>query len=436
MKPFVSRSFLTFFLLAVIAGWTLSYEVSLQEQAMTVKGCCSHRLLPPPPPLHPPPPFTRRHTDEAKKVKVHSVGSIGTIYSTGSRNTVTENPCSCPAGPTGPIGLPGPQGPPGIPGFVGPKGEKGRRGRRGPSRPPSLPTNILGIAKGSHHQMVITPGTKGDKGDQGPVGMPGLPGIGGPQGDKKAMGEKGSIGWPGMIGEKGDLGPKGNDGPHGHRGPMGKPGKRGKPGFKGDRGIPGPPGPLRLTELPFDVVETSQTVQVKGETGPVGPPGLPGLPGRCECSENTNILYNSLTNGPVPTLPMIFVVGSEEELQEVKTTHVLALRKDIRALFFHEPTGWVPIQLAPPYYTGYCGDGKVQEENGEECDDGNEIQSDSCIDCKQSFCGDGHRQETEEECDGTDLGHHTCASYLPGSYGHLRCTMYCHIDSTNCRFFG
>ena len=46
-----------------------------------------------------------------------------------------------------------------------------------------------------------------------------------------------------------------------------------------------------------------------------------------------------------------------------------------------------------------CGDGLVQTSNGEECDDGNNDDTDSCIDCQLSFCGDGFVQLGVEECD-------------------------------------
>src|SRR3989344_1619783 len=45
----------------------------------------------------------------------------------------------------------------------------------------------------------------------------------------------------------------------------------------------------------------------------------------------------------------------------------------------------------------YCGNG-VQEGEGEECDDGNNVQYDTCINCKRPFCGDGYILSWEE-CD-------------------------------------
>uniref|UniRef100_A0A3Q0SM73 Collagen like tail subunit of asymmetric acetylcholinesterase n=1 Tax=Amphilophus citrinellus TaxID=61819 RepID=A0A3Q0SM73_AMPCI len=213
-------------------------------------------------------------------------------------------------------------------------------------------------------------------------GLMGLPGARGPIGPRVTFGE---------------MGPKGEPGISGNRGPTGRPGKRGKQGLKGDTGSIGPMGPA----------------------GPQGPPGHPGPPG-----------------------PPIFVVSNEEELERLRTDNALAFRKDQRSLYFKDIDGWLPIQLTPyqsmenaPDDEGYCGDGIVQISTGEECDDKNRVVTDGCVKCKHAYCGDGYRYEGAEECDGKDFGYQTCNSYLPGSYGHLKCTRYCTIDSTNCKYF-
>ena len=54
--------------------------------------------------------------------------------------------------------------------------------------------------------------------------------------------------------------------------------------------------------------------------------------------------------------------------------------------------------------TSYCGDGKVDSENGEKCDDGNTEDGDYCsADCKTNtgYCGDGTKQDNEV-CDKAD----------------------------------
>uniref|UniRef100_A0A672I2I7 Collagen-like tail subunit (single strand of homotrimer) of asymmetric acetylcholinesterase n=1 Tax=Salarias fasciatus TaxID=181472 RepID=A0A672I2I7_SALFA len=208
---------------------------------------------------------------------------------------------------------------------------------------------------------------------------------------------------------QGEMGPKGEPGTSGNRGPTGRPGKRGKQGVKGDPGIIGPMGPA----------------------GPQGSPGHPGPPGSPATGET-----------PTEICVSIFVVSNEEELERLHTDNALAFRKDQRSLYFKDIDGWLPIQLTPfqsmenaPDDEGYCGDGIVQISTGEECDDRNRVVTDGCVKCKHAYCGDGYRYEGAEECDGKDFGYQTCNSYLPGSYGHLKCTPYCVIDSTNCKYF-
>ncbi|KAF2983381.1 hypothetical protein EK904_000897 [Melospiza melodia maxima] len=311
----------------------------------------------------------------------------------------------CSAGP------PGPQGPQGIPGIMGPKGEKGRPG------PPGVP-GMPG--------PVGWPGPVGQKGEKGELGVMGLPGTRGPmgskgsrgdRGDKGVKGDPGEIGFPGMLGQKGlkgDIGPAGVMGPPGRPGPVGQ---------------PGPPGPSGLGQFAI---------------GPKGERGLPGPPGRCLCrtpQQMSNPSYEQSVFGhSYPKVPAIFVVNNQEELDRLNTENALAFRRDQRSLYFKDTFGWLPVQLSPLYPMDYrleeggtCGDGIVQD--GEECDDGNAVVNDDCIRCRRAYCGDGYKHEGVEDCDGMDFGYLTCRTYLPGSYGKLRCTPYCYIDSTQCRYF-
>uniref|UniRef100_A0A8C7N3Y9 Collagen like tail subunit of asymmetric acetylcholinesterase n=1 Tax=Oncorhynchus kisutch TaxID=8019 RepID=A0A8C7N3Y9_ONCKI len=254
------------------------------------------------------------------------------------------------------------------------------------------------------------------------MGIPGARGPLGPKGsrgdrsERGMKGDKGTMGFPGMLGQKGEMGPKGEPGISGNRGPTGRPGKRGKQGGKGDNGIIGPLGPA-------------------GPQGSPGHPGPPGLPAKL-------VFIVSHPECILLFLVQIFVVNSQEELDGLHTDNALAFRKDQRSLYFKDTSGWLPIQLTPfqstenaPEQEGYCGDGIVEIPNGEECDDGNRIVTDGCVKCKHAYCGDGYRYDGAEECDGKDFGYQTCNSYLPGSYGRLRCTPYCVIDSTNCKYF-
>ena len=57
--------------------------------------------------------------------------------------------------------------------------------------------------------------------------------------------------------------------------------------------------------------------------------------------------------------------------------------------------------------SGYCGDGIIQQPNGneiyEECDDGNQVNGDDCLNtCVGASCGDGFVWEGIEECDDGD----------------------------------
>lgn len=175
-----------------------------------------------------------------------------------------------------------------------------------------------------------------------------------------------------------------------------------------------------------------------------GERGFPGPPGRCLCGPPVNVnnpsYGDSMYGRGSPRVPAIFVVNNQEELEKLNTQNAIAFRRDQRSLYFKDSLGWLPIQLTPFYPVGYtvkqhgtCGDGVLQP--GEECDDGNPDVSDGCIDCHRAYCGDGHRHRGVEDCDGSDFGYLTCETYLPGSYGNLRCTPYCSIDSTPCRYF-
>nr|KAF6474919.1 hypothetical protein HJG63_011038 [Rousettus aegyptiacus] len=426
-----------------------------QKKRGNHKACCF--LTPPPPPLFPPPLFREGRSALLSQDMKNLILELET----------TQPPCM--QGSLGSPGPPGPQGPPGLPGKTGAKGEKGelgRPGRKGRPGPPGVPGMPGPIG---------WPGPEGPRGEKGDLGLMGLPGSRGPmgpkgypgsrgekgskgeRGDLGPKGEKGFPGFPGMLGQKGEMGPKGEPGIAGHRGPTGRPGKRGKQGQKGDSGVMGPPGKPGPSGQP-------------GRQGPPGPPGspsagqlvmgpkgergFPGPPGRCLCGTPMNVnnpSYGESVYGPNSLrVPAIFVVNNQEELERLNTQNAIAFRRDQRSLYFKDSLGWLPIQLTPFYpvdytvdYRGSCGDGVLQP--GEECDDGNNDVGDDCIGesvppcvpsgCHRAYCGDGHRHKGVEDCDGSDFGHLTCETYLPGSYGDLQCTPYCYIDSTPCRYF-
>lgn len=56
-----------------------------------------------------------------------------------------------------------------------------------------------------------------------------------------------------------------------------------------------------------------------------------------------------------------------------------------------------------------CGDGALHVASGEECDDGNAVDFDACINCQSATCGDGVRSIATEQCDdGNDDDFDTC----------------------------
>lgn len=61
--------------------------------------------------------------------------------------------------------------------------------------------------------------------------------------------------------------------------------------------------------------------------------------------------------------------------------------------------------------SGYCGDGKVQEKHGEECDDANSMDFDHCSNtCKKERCGDGKKSAYENCDDGNTDENDGCTS--------------------------
>ncbi|XP_055749237.1 acetylcholinesterase collagenic tail peptide-like [Salvelinus fontinalis] len=429
------------------------------DEPMRIDPCCL--LAPPPPPLFPPPSLLwKQGTTVDYPVKEGGGGGGGEEEEQRYKHLPVIN--GCKPGPQGPNGPPGPEGTSGMPGISGPKGDKGEIGRPG-SKGRTGPLGLPG-----RQGPAGWPGPEGPKGEKGEPGLMGLPGLRGPPGNKGLpgykgekgsrgnsgvlgpKGNKGSAGLSGMLGQKGEMGSKGDSGISGKRGPTGRPGKRGQHGMKGQGGSPGPMGPTGPA----------------GPSGHPGPPGLPasglylvgekgdkgvaGSPGVCDCNTyggNTplgvnNPHYGSYTQrGNYHKVPVIFVVDSEEELDRLHTVNAIAFRKDQRSLYFKDKDGWQPIQPFKPLQStekvpervGVCGDGLVQ--NREECDDGNSVVTDACLNCRWAYCGDGYRHEGMEECDGKDFGYQTCTSYLPGSFGHLRCTGSCSIDSTGCKYF-
>lgn len=45
------------------------------------------------------------------------------------------------------------------------------------------------------------------------------------------------------------------------------------------------------------------------------------------------------------SVPQIFVVNNQEELDQLNTENALAFRRDQRSLYFKDTFGWLPIQV-------------------------------------------------------------------------------------------
>lgn len=79
-----------------------------------------------------------------------------------------------------------------------------------------------------------------------------------------------------------------------------------------------------------------------------------------------------------------------------------------------------------------CGNGVV--DGGEECDDGNTIDSDACTSvCRSATCGDAVAYDGVEDCDRFDLNGQTCRSFgLSDGAGGLTCGQTCTFDTSGC----
>merc|ERR1719232_1914352 len=112
----------------------------------------------------------------------------------------------------------------------------------------------------------------------------------------------------------------------------------------------------------------------------------------------------------------------------VQLEGLMAYRLDTRRLYFRDNVSWRAIKVTS------CGDGLVDEDVGEECDDGNNLADDTCINCRHAVCGDGFIHKGVEECDGRNFDGNTCASIRQGMVGTLSCSSRCRISYRRCRF--
>jgi len=252
-------------------------------------------------------------------------------------------------------------------------------------------------------------GPAGRDGLPGPMGLPGIPGPVGPRGDRGRRGRNGVNGVPGAPGLRGSSGPPGASGPPGPPGPPGSPGEMG-----GTGGTVG--GTDRWTTPTFTLPGTRP---IMGPRGPQGPRGLSGRDG---------IDGQPGTSGPrgPPGVPGLVIFNNEAAMAGVSLEGLLAYRTDTKQIYFRDHVTWRAIRAS------MCGDGVVDSDSGEECDDGNGDARDHCIGCRRARCGDGHVNLGREECDGINLRGLKCQDIRPGSYGELRCSTDCRFDTLRC----
>jgi hypothetical protein len=195
-----------------------------------------------------------------------------------------------------------------------------------------------------------------------------------------------------VRGPRGKRGFAGPPGPPGQVGPIGPPGKAGKDGLQGIPGEKGPKGPPGKDGL-------------DGSPGLQGPPGLRGMDG----------------------LPGLVIFSNAAAMYGVQLEGLIAYRSDVKQLYFRDNVAWRVVRATR------CGDGIIDTDSGEQCDDGNDNANDNCVSCRLSYCGDGVRNNITEQCDGRDFGRQSCATYRPGTTGSLVCGADCTISDTKCR---
>ncbi|KAK2167792.1 hypothetical protein LSH36_24g12060 [Paralvinella palmiformis] len=183
-------------------------------------------------------------------------------------------------------------------------------------------------------------------------------------------------------------------GPPGPTGPVGPSGRIGPVGPKGSRGVRGLPGAGH-----------------RGERGYPGPPGMPGPMGQRG------------SDG----IPGLVVFPDAKTMYAVALEGLVAYRSDDKKLYFRDNVTWRPIRITR------CGDGIIDRELNEECDDGNDNDHDDCVGCRKANCGDNVRRRGVEECDGRDFGGKSCANWRPGMVGTLLCSRNCRILYHRCR---
>ena len=158
--------------------------------------------------------------------------------------------------------------------------------------------------------------------------------------------------------------------------------------------------------------------------------------------------------------PAWIVVEAKDaaEMNAITTAGAVAWRADAQVFYGRTASKWRPLAFAPECGDGFieiaedcddgndidtdactnkckkatCGDGIIQA-GVEDCDDGNNLDTDACpTTCKAAKCGDGFIFAGAETCDGNNVGAATCASEGK-SGGNLTCAGDCKsFDTSGC----
>ncbi len=119
--------------------------------------------------------------------------------------------------------------------------------------------------------------------------------------------------------------------------------------------------------------------------------------------------------------------SNDAQMAKLAAPGQIVLRTDTNTAWMSVGGTWRKLQ-----FLASCGDKAVDAP--ETCDDGNQVDTDACVQCQNAKCGDGQVQSGVETCDGTKIGSSTCASVLGGAAtGKLGCAADCKkFDTSGC----
>lgn len=127
------------------------------------------------------------------------------------------------------------------------------------------------------------------------------------------------------------------------------------------------------------------------------------------CDSNQNkVKYDVITNAPVSNeinIASITFNGVPAETYDFKFSKFQIKKLDANLISLSNVAETSQLIVKAPA----CGDGDVNQMS-EQCDDGNQDNTDSCVQCQAASCGDGFVQTGVEQCDGSELAGKTCVT--------------------------